>query len=192
MLFINSTSITLPFKYVQFVLHPFDKKVVTPKETKYWGARIHQPLLVTKGFKGSYEMATGSITVRFIKQSEYLFLVNPMPIGVYMPRYSVVDIVYDDNGDVNHIYSPAFNTNGRTNYLSSDMILYVAKGNGEVIRTSEKDCRKLFEDDPEILKDYDSDNTFTNINTKRTLRVLKYVVRYNKKHTLWYKPNVMN
>lgn len=159
----------------------FAKGHVMPETTKFWGARIPQFELK----KGSFvhhdlPQENTSLPVRFAGGKIYHILVSPMPIGIFFTGAGKPVVKYDDNGDVIDLQNPS----------EYDAFFYVSKGKGEMVRTHEREeTRAMFKDDPEILKDFDNDETFKGhiqTATKQTIVFIKYVMRYNRKHTPGY------
>jgi hypothetical protein len=159
----------------------FAKGHVMPETTKYWGARIPQ-FEYKKGSFVHHDLPQDntSLPVRFFEGKTYHIMVSPMPIGIFYRGGGKPMIKYDDNGDVIDL----------KNLSEDDVFFYVCKGKGPVVRTHEREeTRAMFKDDPEILKDFDNDETFKGhiqTSTKQTIVFIKYVMKYNKKHTPGY------
>lgn len=167
----------------------FDKETIDTKETKYWGANVYGEIIELK----SRRMKSAIVTWRFVGGEVYKAVISPMPIGVYMDKKDYVYVGYDEKGDVVDLKN--LNPIDNQGHQQS-MFFYASKGNGEMLKINEREkCRKFFEDDPEILKDFDNDDTFkgqVKTNPKKDVVFLKYAVRYNRKHTPGYKPDVAN
>jgi len=165
----------------------FDKEHVMPETTKYWGARIPQFELK----KGSFvhhdlPQPNTSIPCRFFEGKKYYMIFNPMPIGVYSKfvptKYTGVNMEYDANGNV---------TGGKQ---YSDDYIMVGNGDGPLQQFKGKEsARFVFDDDPEIQKEYDNDEQFKGhvlTGVKAMMVFQKYAIKYNKKHTPGYKHEI--
>lgn len=158
----------------------FDKEKVMPATTQYWGARVPQTNLKPGSFvRHEIPEPNTSVPKRFSDGKDYRIMINPMPIGLYTRGGHAV-LKYDAKGDVIDLKVVD----------NKDVFFYVGKADGKVISTHERDAaRSMLEDDPEILKAFDKDETFKGhamTSTKQTIVFLKYMIRYNRKHTPGY------